>query len=115
MTIKTRGRMAPFACGHKGFGVLCHRCEQANQIEVRSNELAQLLKTKGSKLPEFVTVTQVNGTQVSIRGGGRSWSAEVTGKKSQESVIAELIHLTREYATHLKNRSDQKTKQFVNP
>lgn len=108
----TRGRLQAFACGHKGWGCLCHRCEQADQIEVRANELAQVLKTKGSKLPEYVTVAKENGTTVSIRGGGRVWRAEVTGKKTQENVIAELVHQSREYATHLKNRVE-KTKTIV--
>ena len=110
----TRGRLQPFACGHKGWGVTCHRCAQANQIEVRANELAQILKTKGTEFPEYVRIIKENGTRVSIRGGGRVWTAELQGKKTQESVLSELIHQARTYATSLKMRSGEAVKKFIN-
>lgn len=30
---KTRGRLSPFSCGHRGFGASCHRCDEATRLE----------------------------------------------------------------------------------
>ena len=39
----TRGRRHPFLCGHRGYGQICHRCKQADQM------LEQAEKLKDSK------------------------------------------------------------------
>lgn len=103
---KTRGRLQPFGgCAHRGFGVVCHRCEQAAQLETRANDLAYIVKNKGHKFPEYVLSTKdANGVeQVIVKGGGGRFVGVISGHKSSVlSTVAELVHKMREHATYLK-------------
>lgn len=99
----TRGRRRPFAGrGHRGFGVTCHRCEQAEQLEVRANELALLIKTATSTFPTYLTVEK---DTVTIKGGGKSFHGHVTGKLTVNSVVAQLCHTMREFSNHLRPKT----------
>lgn len=111
---KTKGRRQPWACGHRGFGVECHRCGQANELETRANELAQAIKTKAKTLPGFVTVqkaakatdtTPELESGILVKGGGQRVFV-VTNNKNQEAALAQAVEVMREHATRLKARPE---------
>ena len=98
----TRGRMRPWACGHRGFGAFCHRCAQANELETRANALVQAIKTRAKELPEFV---QTIPEGFVIRAGGERIVATI-GNTTQDTAISKAIGTMREHATRLSKRED---------
>lgn len=46
---KTRGRLSPFSCGHRGFGVSCHRCAEADRMDAIANGTAKPKKESSFK------------------------------------------------------------------
>lgn len=110
---KTKGRRQPWACGHKGFGLECHRCAQANELETRANELAQALKTKAKTFPGFVTKTadanQELESGILVKGGGQRVFV-ATNNKDQNFALSKAVELMREHATRLKAKSENKVR-----
>jgi hypothetical protein len=96
---KTRGRLSPFACGHRGFGVECHRCGQANELETRANELAQIVKNQGKALPAYVSATEAS---VLVRAGGQRVEVQLTGKLTVLGAVGSCVQYMREHATRLQ-------------
>src|SRR5207245_7489525 len=96
---RTRGRRAPFKCGHRGYGTGCHRCDQANELETRANELAQVVKTQAKALPDYVTATN---DAVRVRAGGVKVEALLTGKLSRDGALAQIVETMRSHATRLQ-------------
>lgn len=94
----TRGRRRPFGCGHRGFGSECNRCAQANQLEVRANELAQAFKNKSRNLPDFVEAT---ADTLTVRAGGVRVSSNIVNNNA-EPAITNLVVGLREHATRLQ-------------
>lgn len=96
----TKGRMRPWVCGHKGFGASCHRCAQANELEMKANALAQFLKNKDKTLPDFVVVSEDG---MVIRAGGVRIATGTKG--NQETALTNAVSTMREHATRLSKRT----------
>lgn len=97
----TKGRMRPWACGHRGFGGFCHRCAQANELETRANALAQAVKNKSKTLPEFVEVLPEG---LVIRAGGQRITTGTNA--NQETALSQIVTVMREHSTRLLKRTE---------
>lgn len=115
---KTKKRT--FACGHKGYGILCHRCAQANDLETKANELAQAIKAQAKTLPAFVVVQKAaKATETApelesgilIKGGGQRIFIG-TNNKDQETALTQAVATMREHATRLEARPENKVRVF---
>jgi hypothetical protein len=96
----TRGRRLAWACGHKGFGSKCARCDQANDLETKANSLAQAVKTKAKELPAFVELSE---KEVVVRAGAQRVSAGLHNN-SLESALGICVAAMREHSTRLLKR-----------
>jgi len=93
----TRGRRTPWSCGHRGFGVSCARCSQANDLETKANIIAQMIKTKSKEFPGFV---EVLSDKIIIRAGGKHISCATTNV-AQDVALLEGITEMRNHASRL--------------
>lgn len=107
---KTPGRMKARACGHKGFGAVCHRCGQAQDLENKANELASAIKAKA--LPSFVWVKEASPNQepgILIKAGAQRVFVG-TASRSQEAALTQAVTIMRGHAARLLARpKDTKT------
>lgn len=71
-------------CGHVGLGAECHRCAQAQEIEVRATQIVELGKSSSAfttkvELPAYVQVVEEGKTtSVVARAGGCSFKGLTT-------------------------------------
>lgn len=107
---QTKGRRQKRSCGHRGYGLCCHRCEQANELVTRANELHAALEAKTKKFPDFVEIQKAEKatettpeTQpgVLVRGGGQRVFI-VTNNRPQEAALSQAVTVMREHAERLK-------------
>lgn len=90
----TRGRLAPFNCGHRGWGVECHRCAQGNQMLARAEELASLVKDGGktTRTPEWVELpSNENKGTLSVSAGGHRFAVVMTSKMTGKDAMTQVV------------------------
>lgn len=91
----TRGRLLPFrACGHKGLGATCHRCEQGNALLARAEQFRVYVPVSGNVSPPNWLVMEAGGKYV-IRGFSRSFVTDgkpnrIVDEKFRNSVADEM-------------------------
>jgi len=64
----SRGRRQAFSCGHKGYGSICHRCKQADELlaqaeKPEAGKNAQAMRDEAARLK---TVPKRAGTMQAV-------------------------------------------------